>query len=55
VSFPIVFIWTLKQSDVRGLKATDSSRGLWDVTSFSVVVGHQRFGCPCCLHHHFTL
>jgi len=21
----------------------------------SVMVGYRRFGCPCCLHHHFTL
>jgi hypothetical protein len=27
-----------------------SSRGLWVVTSYSVVVGYQRFRSPCCLH-----
>jgi len=24
----------------------------WVVTPCSVVVGNQRFGCPCCLHLH---
>jgi hypothetical protein len=22
----------------------------WDVTPYSVVVGYQRFGGPCCIH-----
>jgi hypothetical protein len=26
----------------------------WVVTSFSVVVGYQRFGAPCCLHLHYA-
>jgi len=24
----------------------------WVVTVCNVVVGYQRFGCPCCLHLH---
>jgi hypothetical protein len=47
----VCFVITLGCVDVSNSKS-NSSRGLWVMTSCSAVVGYQPFRGPCCFHHH---